>query len=80
MADNPDHPRNPRDIILADLFAQSHPNITWAIRRAPTYKKALDANAAYAAFINHGSEFLDNVEMGLEIMASATVQPPPTSR
>ncbi len=69
MGDNPDQPKNARDV-LADLFAQSHPNITWAIRRAPTYKKALDANAAYANFINHTSEFLDNIEMGLELIAN----------
>jgi len=65
MADNP---HNPRDA-LAALFTQSHPNITWAIRRAPTYKKAFDANTAYTYFINHASEFLDSIEMGLELMA-----------
>jgi ribonucleotide monophosphatase NagD (HAD superfamily) len=65
MADNPHDPRD----VLAALFTQSHPNITWAIRRAPTYKKAFDANTAYAYFINHASEFLDSIEMGLELMA-----------
>ena len=62
-------PENPRDV-LANLFTPSHPNIAWAIRRAPTYKKALNANTTYADLINHTSEFLDNIEMGFDLMAS----------
>jgi hypothetical protein len=64
-----DQPENPRDV-LANLFTPSHPNIAWAIRRAPTYKKALNANTTYADLISHTSEFLDNIEMGFDLMAS----------
>lgn len=69
MTNNPDRPENPRDV-LADFFTPSHSNIAWAIRRAPTYKKILDANVTYADLINHTSEFLDNIEMGFDLMAN----------
>ena len=69
MADNSHHSNNPRDV-LADLFAQSHPNIAWAIYRAPAYSKTFEADTAYAALTDHNSDFLGNIEAGLELLSN----------
>jgi hypothetical protein len=57
--------QNPRDV-LADLFAQTHPSVAWAIRRSPTYHRLFDANKAHAVLTDHTSDFLSNIESGIK--------------
>ena len=67
MEGNHDLPQNPRDI-FAGLFNKSHPNIAWAIRRAPTYPPDFNADTIYTALIDHANNFLNNMEIGFELM------------
>ena len=59
--------QNPCDI-FADLFTQTHPNITWIICCSLLYPKTFKANKAHFIFINYTNEFLSNIKVGLQCL------------